>query len=203
MTNEASWIVDEERQAAFVALSGDRNPLHTNPIVARRLPFGRVAVHGVHLLLDTLERATAPIRSAGRVPHRIRCTFRHPVGIDDTIATTIDATDAEHVQATVMVDVWVAADIRVELSVPPATPPPATTIAPASSLATIPETHTIADLADHSGSAAVTADMAIARGMFPGLLDLLGQVDSPSSSRSPGSSGCTRPACTRCSRGST
>jgi acyl dehydratase len=163
----ASWCVDAERQAAFVALSGDANPLHVDPIAARRLPFGRVAVHGVHLLLDALDRIVA---ESGRPPHRIRCTFRHSVGVSDGIVTSIDVTDRSDVRAIVTVDVWTAADIRVELgdALPDlgGTPPlPATRE---------PEVHTIVELAARSGEIAVAADTVAAAALFPQLSAAIG-----------------------------
>jgi acyl dehydratase len=108
------WVVDEQAHAAFVELSGDRNPLHVDPVAARRLPFGRVAVHGMHLVLDTLDRIGAETSLA---PRRVRATFRHPVGVGDPLTTTIEL-DGDRAHARVMVDVWTAADIDVELGAP-------------------------------------------------------------------------------------
>ena len=42
-------------QLAFAELSGDRNPLHVDPLLARRLLFGRPIVHGLHALLWALD----------------------------------------------------------------------------------------------------------------------------------------------------
>lgn len=41
-------------------MSGDNNPLHTDPIAARRLLFGEPVVHGIHLLLWALDIYLAP-----------------------------------------------------------------------------------------------------------------------------------------------
>jgi hypothetical protein len=42
-------------QIAFAEFSGDYNPLHIDPVAARRLMFGAPVVHGVHALLWALE----------------------------------------------------------------------------------------------------------------------------------------------------
>ncbi|MBF0166188.1 MAG: hypothetical protein HQL45_01050 [Alphaproteobacteria bacterium] len=47
----------QEDQTLFARLSGDWNPLHVDPIAARRLLFGAPVVHGVHALLWALDAA--------------------------------------------------------------------------------------------------------------------------------------------------
>jgi len=47
---------DIEDQRRFSQLSGDANPLHLDVVGARRMIFGRVVVHGVHLLLWALDQ---------------------------------------------------------------------------------------------------------------------------------------------------
>ncbi len=48
-------IFSEEDQINFAKLSGDYNPLHLDPILSRRLIFGRPAVHGIHAVLWALD----------------------------------------------------------------------------------------------------------------------------------------------------
>ena len=72
----------------FAEVSGDMNPLHLDAMVARRSPFGRPVVHGVHLLLHALEFAC---RSRGRIRlTNVRSAFRHPVLIDQAVSFEFD-----------------------------------------------------------------------------------------------------------------
>jgi NAD(P)-dependent dehydrogenase (short-subunit alcohol dehydrogenase family)/acyl dehydratase len=48
-------LITDEEQAAFARLSGDFNPIHVNPLIARRSMFGRTITHGLHLVLRALE----------------------------------------------------------------------------------------------------------------------------------------------------
>ena len=43
------------QQQQFAALSGDFNPIHVNPGIARRELFGEIVVHGMHLVLSALD----------------------------------------------------------------------------------------------------------------------------------------------------
>jgi acyl dehydratase len=48
-------VFTTDDQLAFAKLSGDYNPLHMDPLIARRLLFGRPVVHGLHALLWGLD----------------------------------------------------------------------------------------------------------------------------------------------------
>lgn len=104
-------VVDAAAQAAFVTLSGDANPLHTDPLAARRLPFGRVAVHGVHLALLAVDGWAA---ATGRSPARVRATFRQPVGVGDAIDVEVGAPGAPDAPVRLLVGGRLVADVRVD-----------------------------------------------------------------------------------------
>ena len=55
----ASRSFTVEDQAAFAAFSGDHNPMHMDPVAARRTQAGAPVVHGVHTLLWALDQLAA------------------------------------------------------------------------------------------------------------------------------------------------
>ena len=70
---------DQER---FGSLSGDHNPLHMDPVAARRLVTGRAVVHGIHTLLHMLEVLPDLVDWP---QGQIECEFLSPVCVDDEV----------------------------------------------------------------------------------------------------------------------
>jgi NAD(P)-dependent dehydrogenase (short-subunit alcohol dehydrogenase family) len=56
--SERSFALDD--QLRFAALSGDHNPIHVDPVLARRTLVGAPIVHGLHLVLWALEHGLLP-----------------------------------------------------------------------------------------------------------------------------------------------
>jgi hypothetical protein len=56
-------------QQAFAILSGDHNPMHMDDVEARRTQAGACVVHGVHLLLWSLEKLARKEYSVARLVH--------------------------------------------------------------------------------------------------------------------------------------
>jgi acyl dehydratase len=71
-------------QLAFAELSGDRNPLHLDPLLARRLLFGRQVVHGLHLLLWALDECLKT-RAQPLELSSLRADFRAGIGLGQTV----------------------------------------------------------------------------------------------------------------------
>jgi hypothetical protein len=65
---------DMEDQRRFAELSGDYNPMHLDPVAARRTIAGQPVVHGMHTLLWALE-VLAPRDGGDRLPSRLRADF--------------------------------------------------------------------------------------------------------------------------------
>jgi acyl dehydratase/NAD(P)-dependent dehydrogenase (short-subunit alcohol dehydrogenase family) len=55
-TTLASKTFDSSDQVFFAGLSGDFNPIHMDPLAARRTQAGTAVVHGMHMVLWSLDR---------------------------------------------------------------------------------------------------------------------------------------------------
>ncbi len=82
-TSIATRTFSLENQKDFARLSGDCNPIHIDPEVARRSLFGRPVVHGVHALLWGMEAATASLPSFYLKALTVR--FMKPLFLDRTV----------------------------------------------------------------------------------------------------------------------
>lgn len=71
-----------EDQERFAALSSDRNPMHMDPVAARRLLTGRQVVHGIHVFLAAMDRWAA---ARGVPVVAVGCTFANPVSVGDVV----------------------------------------------------------------------------------------------------------------------
>jgi len=69
-------------QLEFARFSGDFNPIHVDPIYARRSIFGECIVHGVHGLLWALNELTEKINVSC---HTFKCDFLKPISLDTKI----------------------------------------------------------------------------------------------------------------------
>ena len=102
-------------QMAFAELSGDYNPLHVDPVAARRLIFGRPVVHGVHAFLwaldNWLEEYRIPLDLCA-----VRVVFRSAIGVDETVNSSISCEGKNHVEIELVGEIDNAARIYVDWS---------------------------------------------------------------------------------------
>jgi NAD(P)-dependent dehydrogenase (short-subunit alcohol dehydrogenase family) len=85
-------------QQSFAQLSGDFNPLHLDPAAARRTVAGEPIVHGMHLLLRTLDAHFSSARPPARLA--IAATFHSPAVLGETIRVERDAGASVCLEAT-------------------------------------------------------------------------------------------------------
>ena len=91
---------DQER---FAAVCGDRNPIHMNPVAARRTLAGFPVVHGIHILLwclDSLFRylpKVAPLAS-------IRVSFERFIYVGDRVQAVLAHHDQQRLRLEMLVE---------------------------------------------------------------------------------------------------
>lgn len=121
---EFAVTADESWQ--FARLSGDFNPLHVDPVEARRLQFGGTVCHGVHLVLRALEAATgADLVSPDRID-TIGAVFAASVHTGTLVALSLSAEDRSHrLKLVARADGRVVFTARLTLSANPTTCPSA------------------------------------------------------------------------------
>src|ERR1700684_662000 len=84
--------ISDDDHVGFAALSGDFNPLHMDPIEARRTLLGQPVVHGLHLVLLALEAIGGVLHKAMK-PAALRARFPSPVMVGETIELRLAETD--------------------------------------------------------------------------------------------------------------
>jgi len=112
---------DTAAQTAFAALSGDYNPMHVDPHLARRLQTGGAVVHGVHAVLWALDTALregavdGPIRSIG-------CRFGKFILVGSNVTLRLQRSDEQGALIQLETDGLVTTTINVKLGVREAAP---------------------------------------------------------------------------------
>ncbi|MCB1773562.1 MAG: hypothetical protein KDI88_08085 [Gammaproteobacteria bacterium] len=88
MTNvTGTFSITWQQNDAFAQVSGDYNPLHVDPVHARRLQFGHPVIHGVHHFLRTWDEALAGLPDAAQcAPSAISVSFPGPAQVDRDIS---------------------------------------------------------------------------------------------------------------------
>ncbi len=98
-------------QLLFAELSGDTNPLHMDPVAARRSVVGDVVVHGLHTVLWALEKlAESPHRPSGLSALDIR--FPKPVYLGEEVRLTAQRLNESDLHITAQVGDKAVASIR-------------------------------------------------------------------------------------------
>ena len=74
-----------EDQLEFAEISGDWNPMHVDPVAARRTIYGDVVVHGIHSLLWALE-CVAQVAGEKHGLSHLKTEFKRQMHLDDVIS---------------------------------------------------------------------------------------------------------------------
>jgi hypothetical protein len=77
-------MINLEDQILFSSLSGDNNPIHIDPIYARRSIYGAPIVHGINQVLHGLEKLTQTLDSEIRII-KLSSSFKGPLFLNRKI----------------------------------------------------------------------------------------------------------------------
>jgi hypothetical protein len=78
-----------EDQLSFARLSGDYNPMHVDPVAARRTVFGAPVVHGVHLLCWAMDNWLRDRGAGMGALSKLNCRFNRGVLVGDKAAVVV------------------------------------------------------------------------------------------------------------------
>jgi acyl dehydratase len=152
----------------FAEQSGDWNPIHVDPIAARRLLAGAVVVHGMYILLWALESYCV---HHGKAPQKVAVRFHRPILCGEAIRLQLEEeSETEHRllaynQEDVVATIRVEGDCPMPNRVPPeyATP-----------LRAVPAALQFPQLKGSAGTMALQARSEAIRLQFPRLAETVG-----------------------------
>jgi hypothetical protein len=108
-------VFTSDDQLAFAKLSGDYNPLHKDPILARRLLFGQQVVHGLHALLWSVDHYLKTRTQALELV-TVKANFQAGIGLGQTVNCIYTAKQDHQLEIQLETDKMRAAWIQIALS---------------------------------------------------------------------------------------
>ncbi len=99
-------------QLKFAALTGDFNPMHMDPVAARRTQAGAPVVHGIHAvlwLLDILAASNPDLPAVGAMA----VLFPRMIYVGDQVKAAVKQTDTSMLRAEVTVDGTAAVEMTI------------------------------------------------------------------------------------------
>jgi len=155
---------DTDGQLDFALLSGDINPIHMDPIAARRTTFRAPLVHGVHALLWALDGLCAT-ETGARAIESLRVSFRLPIRVGDRVRRTLAHDPAGGSTITVDLDGRPAVTVTAVLTVDSTSDVAIPTETESDSLSE----PTFAEAAVSAGAVPLAIDLALCGRLFPSL----------------------------------
>src|SRR5258708_38670869 len=90
-------------QQRFAGCSGDVNPIHTDPIAARRTQAGVCVAHGVHVALWAMDVLAKIGKMSGSIA-TLKVQFKNFVPVDSEVALRVVRETGTILQSTVSID---------------------------------------------------------------------------------------------------
>jgi acyl dehydratase/NAD(P)-dependent dehydrogenase (short-subunit alcohol dehydrogenase family) len=161
-------------QQKFAALSGDVNPMHMDPIAARRVLFGAPVVHGVHVALWMLDEVGRRRLVTGGVKD-LQVRFGKPIPVGSTVTLSFGLRTDREITVKALVDGIETTTLK--LSLDPDIPPEVSAISPFDGPIDSrgdPVELGLSDIEGRAGTIAFAADFDAFREAFPEAEPLVG-----------------------------
>jgi NAD(P)-dependent dehydrogenase (short-subunit alcohol dehydrogenase family) len=164
-------VISLKQSRDFARLSGDSNPLHVEPIWARRLQFGGCVVHGVNLTLLMLEEVLRAHRiPAGMQLAELAAHFDSALRVDEPFYIVIESDDPTKIKATALSGGRMVQRLFLRLG---KSTTPEILIGERNPPALPCQETAFESLSSASGQVSLTFDSALARDFFPMVIDSL------------------------------
>lgn len=108
-------IFNQADQEAFARLSKDWNPMHMDPVQARRFISGSQVVHGINLLLTAVSAAESVTKGIHSIA-RVVCDFKVAVNIGEDVTFVLFENASDHAIVHVMLGQVICTNITLYFS---------------------------------------------------------------------------------------
>lgn len=161
-------------QTNFALWTGDWNPMHMDPVVARRTPAGSPVVHGIHTLLWLLDSVSGKHTEIKGVA-TVKARFFKPVLVGDQVEAWLVQLSSTSLRLQARVGGVEVVSVVAGLgeAAPPAPEPLTNQIAQIVQRQSVPADLAMEEMENHSGRLLFTQELAQLREEFPSVTRLL------------------------------
>jgi acyl dehydratase len=111
-TFSAEEEVDKYRAIIYAGASGDFNPIHIDPEVAKAVGLGGVILHGLCTLGFAAKAVTDWTKDPGKLK-KLKCRFSAPVRPEETVTVRGEVSDIKEKRASINLEVTTGEDVEV------------------------------------------------------------------------------------------